>query len=510
MVVQSPIVVRSINFDLKFSLRFLNLSDQRDQRPLIYDGRMCMPSSVKDEEWFWQKSDLVRNSTEPATMLSGSQMQVIEDCAEGALPASTDLDGTVRGAPKFAQIGADACEKVLEKLISGTAMTNNMGLILWDINVGWGNMLDAVVSKGQTWNWQWKYMGAGESGVQHEWLERTKTSKFIEMFLDKKLKVPGHEPMSKEVPTDLLFDPPNVPELTALGSKTSDSEGKVVKVLTVPDELTKTWYHHSRHGTTFKEFCDHFHETSSRLAIAMPTATSETKKRKSDGIEPLNENPAGVKRTKVENGRYVSVDALPSEGLLTSIKLTQKNQQGLELKIFTADKVYVVNTSDHEIELKTGNIIASFGKGKWKTKGDEGEPAVKGRCIDYVLKGADDFIYYDGMLQQLRPVVMQKKSLEPDAKLAYHDMQETAGAPGDFKVSVKNTIQFVATEENPKTVQSNAALFATDAVWKQDVCSVIWAVKWCAQGLSPIRPLVVLLQDIYLKPGTALQISPSV
>ena len=40
--------------------------------------------------------------------------------------------------------------------------------------------------------------------------------------------------------------------------------------------------------------------------------------------------------------------------------------------------------------------------------------------------------------------------------------------------------------------------------WDCDFASKVWQVKWVTQGLTPVRPSVVLTTDVGLKPQQAL------
>eukprot|EP00969_Alexandrium_andersonii_P133461 5901937-Alexandrium_andersonii.AAC.1 len=60
---------------------------------------------------------------------------------------STDVDGAVKGAAKFAQLGQDAMEKIIDALMDGVTVDQRHALLVWEMNLGWGNLLDAVVAK---------------------------------------------------------------------------------------------------------------------------------------------------------------------------------------------------------------------------------------------------------------------------------------------------------------------------------------------------------------------------
>ena len=94
--------------------------DLRDERPLIYPGRVLVPASALASKMFWKKSSLFTDGrTQQAAQLSGKEMRVIEKVGDGHLPGSTDADFTVRAALKTAQIGGDAASKIF-KLLTAT------------------------------------------------------------------------------------------------------------------------------------------------------------------------------------------------------------------------------------------------------------------------------------------------------------------------------------------------------------------------------------------------------
>ena len=43
--------------------------------------------------------------------------------------------------------------------------------------------------------------------------------------------------------------------------------------------------------------------------------------------------------------------------------------------------------------------------------------------------------------------------------------------------------------------------------WETDYSAVIWQVKWCLHGLTPVRPLVMLTTKVELAPQQALPLS---
>ena len=98
------------------------IEDLRDDRPLIYPGRLLLPSVVSPQKMFWKKAALFTDGrTQLATQLSGREMRTVEKVGQSQLPQSTDADNSVRGALKTAQIGPDAASKMM-KLLTETRL----------------------------------------------------------------------------------------------------------------------------------------------------------------------------------------------------------------------------------------------------------------------------------------------------------------------------------------------------------------------------------------------------
>lgn len=121
-------------------------------------------------------------------------------------------------------------------------------------------------------------------------------------------------------------------------------------------------------------------------------------------------------------------------------------------------------------------------------------------------------VHSGGELVTVRSLVEAKKQSDPKCKVAYHEMEEVAtGVMGEFKLSTTIKVHFTPTvESDAKDNQMSFAAFIPQACWEQEgICKVVWAVRWSAQGLSPIRPLTMLLCNLTLAAGQALQIAPA-
>ena len=77
---------------------------------------------------------------------------------------------------------------------------------------------------------------------------------------------------------------------------------------------------------------------------------------------------------------------------MTSLK---QHQTGLHLSVRTGNKLYVVNTSDSEIVMPAGTLIAGFGRGRYKAVKSE-EKAEADKEILFTLENQDDLILMNG------------------------------------------------------------------------------------------------------------------
>ena len=150
-MVRQMLSSRMLNFDTKFALNFKEKRDLRDGRPLCYDGRIVVPLSYNPADYLWAKSSVMQGRCELADQLPQKSMRTIEDLSPTALPMSTDLDGTIRGAMKYSQIGEDGLQKLLDASLDNGVMSQFDGtsaLIIGDLSPGVGGISSTCLSRG--------------------------------------------------------------------------------------------------------------------------------------------------------------------------------------------------------------------------------------------------------------------------------------------------------------------------------------------------------------------------
>ena len=114
--------------DRSWYLQFKEKCDQRDDRPLTYQGKICVPAAQAEEtaKGFWKKSPLfLTGRTELARQVPGKEMRSIDCMSENSLPSTTDTDGSVKGAAKYGQLGSDACLKTLQAVLDAWRVSVN-------------------------------------------------------------------------------------------------------------------------------------------------------------------------------------------------------------------------------------------------------------------------------------------------------------------------------------------------------------------------------------------------
>ena len=61
-----------------------------------------------------------------------------------------------------------------------------------------------------------------------------------------------------------------------------------------------------------------------------------------------------------------------------------------------------------------------------------------------------------------------------------------------------------AADAPPAHLQTRVAATVPVSAWDGHYSGLVWSVKWAQNGLSPVRPQVVMLTDVTNKPGHSL------
>ena len=177
------------------------------------------------------------------------------------------------------------------------------------------------------------------------------------------------------------------------------------------------------------------------------------------------------------------------------------------LRIFLHNKMQIANTSnDEELVVPRGALLAGFGRGKWEAATGAIDESKQ---IQFTLESHSDMVLHGPQLVELLDVVNEKRKTQPDCRVAYHDLVPLAEGPaGAF--GLKQTVGVVfnpqaqTADANPAALQTRLAATVPAQAWKGHYSGLVWSVKWAANGLAPIRPQIVMLHDVMIKPGHSL------
>lgn len=245
-------------------------------------------------------------------------------------------------------------------------------------------------------------------------------------------------------------------------------------------------------------------------------------KKRAGGALP---GPSPSKR-KVGAAKIVEVASVGLESKLLHCPVVNTRSPGLYIHIKLQNKIYVMNTGSAEVTLKRGLVLAGFGKGKFKLR--DGEDPDTDKEILYDLTGPDQLVLMNGQLLELKTVLAEHRKSVPKLALNYFRLEASpeAGKPDNFSLTREHSVYFVpagnakvvldAEEEGgeggedggkgPAAMQGHVAALVPAKVWDTHCTRVIYAVKWAASGLMPVRPQVVLTADCTLAPGRAVQL----
>ena len=130
-------------------------------------------------------------------------------------------------------------------------------------------------------------------------------------------------------------------------------------------------------------------------------------------------------------------------------------------------------------------------------------------------------VLFHGQLQPLHKVLESQRRSMPTLKVAYHEMKEEPqpGKPGNFSIKRINSIWYTPQsgnnieteggqeESGPSSGQQTAAKLVPNATWNGHSTRIVFSVKASpTNGLTPIRPQVVLVKEIELNPNTCAEL----
>ena len=173
-MIPKPLVQKGCSLDLGFALMYDKKADERDSRPLLYPGRIITSGQGLKKPNMWLKSMLVREQrTQLAQQVKTKDMDVVEDLDPSALPeVGEDYRHGVNAAERFAHMGDDGAQKLLQALLTGVDGMDRSGVIIVDLNPGVGNFFSAMVACKAAFSFPLYYLGICKNEVHVEWFDQ--------------------------------------------------------------------------------------------------------------------------------------------------------------------------------------------------------------------------------------------------------------------------------------------------------------------------------------------------
>ena len=504
------------NIDVQFSLLFAEASDSRDLRPLNYPGRFVLPSVLTDlnKTPWWSCSLRKSRRTDPVRQVPAKELKEIEDLGRDALPASTwTRDSNVHGAPKYCQIGSAAFEALLDGLLTGPDLSSTPAVIFVDLYSRVGDGFEAVVKKRNNFNVPLFYFGVAEDGKEKEWLEKSQQDALIEKVMDGSFKINGLQ-LSAEVSQDLLPAVPPKPKLNLLVIGKHDKAE-------LPVQVAKTWQFHPTFGKDFTSWIDFFVEKGGSVQAEQapdPQKNDEDKEKidpKKRVAEGGPEVPAPKKAKKVVDATFIIDGDKITTPLLHEAK---SGKGGLFIQIRAQHQVFLFNKSQQVVVLSDEQYIGSFGKGSFKLL--KPEEKLKDNMVEFKLGSSGDTLVFNNKVATIGATISEAAKKKPDVAICYHQKTDDVQAPGRFKLALTHRVAFCAkagsqseagSESQEKLSDGNICAFEKISTWtKSPVVKVLWQTRFCAKGLSPVKPGVYLNGGVSLSPNQGVLLTPSV
>ena len=527
-MVMQMLTERRLVGNRKWALMFQELVDAREKRPLVYDGRVVVPMEASDapKDNILAGAKVLKGRTELAKQLAAKQMVVMEYFGEDQLPQTTDMaEVKVKGAAKYAQVGEDGMQKVLDAVMEGPdwgKCQGNTVLLLMELNPQVGNMLDAFMTRKASLRMPMHYTALVDNNNHWDWMKHTKTQLLQERHYKGELQVAGHPPPVKEMPSDLLEANPTKPVLNKLTIVEDGPEKK--PTLRIPSEIVSTWSEHEKFKRDFETLVDNLETDLGDSFVRPGQEASKQESADSEAQSPLpgGKRPPGPAQAGAAKKRRVSQDkVIPEENMVGGPDLFRtplvssigKDYSDVFLVVKPQHRIYILNKGTKDVDLPEGTLIAGFGKGKFKFR--EKEPDANPEThIPFLLTNHADRILYGTSLKTLKEVVDEKRKMQANPQICYHRMEEVPGGEvGGFNLVSTNEVLFGLLEQDapkgettgPKLLLANrmGALVPTKH-WKNACMDIFWACQWTAIGLNAIRPVVTLTAGVVLPPGRAL------
>lgn len=528
---------QGLNMDLTCCIAFEGKRDEREKRSLVYNARILLPQNedmAKGVHNKWRSSPLFqRPLVSDCALLPTREMQIIEDIRDDALPDSTMEATHMSQGEKHQQLGADACRKCISSLMTG--LTEQRGaFLLLDATTHTLDMAKAAYMElaSQKLSMPLYYLGFSEGMDKHEWAMHHMKQWLASGFLDGSLPLPhGALLPAAEMAQDVAVAAPPKPELTTLVWSKVKSDG--LQSVRVPEKLMGTWHDHGVFGAEFQAWLS---DAATKIPLNLkenkdenqknPQAPPGHNKRAESGDPKPNEQPKKRGRmARTVDGAFAPAPSIRLDDIPQPLtweadlpKVTAASA-GCQIVIAVGLRVFLVNPTDAEKALPSGLQVAGFYKGQFLFE-KKAEDRLE-TDVPFAPKDAGDTVLLNQKPESIGNILAAKRQQAPlDAQVVYFDVVDapTASDSSFFTLKQKYQVLFRSAEapiksedaSGKKTVPANhLAGCIKPSHWESSVTTMMWSVAWKVRGLTPVRPSVVLTQNVKIPAKSAVEITSS-
>ena len=197
--------------------------------------------------------------------------------------------------------------------------------------------------------------------------------------------------------------------------------------------------------------------------------------------------------------------------------LVSRKLKGLTFQLFPGNLLYLLNSTAADIN--ACGFLCGWQKGKWWSKENAPGAGEIDSSVNLVWKftNSSEIVMLDNVCQTLYSIMEKQKSTAPEkALLRFHKLKddpEGSHGPGDFQIEMVHEVAWRAervtvaagpgSKQNPATL---AALLPADC-WDPASCVLTWHTRWAKQGLTGVKPVVHLKQNVVISPEHALKLT---
>ena len=278
------------------------------------------------------------------------------------------------------------------------------------------------------------------------------------------------------------------------------------EALHLPVGVVREWKGHQQCGPAFEAWLDKFTEAGHKLIDPEEEKKKEEenqKKRAAEGaggaVPGSTPKRARTSGTQVDDKLMLAVSDI-AQPLITEIKL----QPGLTLHCRGDKTFYLLNVSDKAIQ-QLDLCVGLFGSGSYKIiKDNQEKPA---NSIPFVLENHSTLVVLNGTVSTVGEVLQTQRQKKPDAKICYYSLIDDPESVNQFDLKSTHRVIFVP---KPGEDGATAAKHNCGSQLPHDGNSscirLLWHVRWCQKGLSPVKPALHVLGNLDLKAGWALKL----